>query len=111
MRVVAFALASIVALVAPSSALAEEPQRDGWADISVTIGTDGTVKDAHVIKSSGEWVNVPAVDAIKRWRYRKPSRQIRSVVHVKLCMEQEPADASLATEECREQRAGQLQTP
>ena len=52
-----------------------QARKQGSVDVMVTIGTDSTVKDAHVFQSSGtESLDLAAVEAVKHYVFRAARR-------------------------------------
>ncbi len=50
--------------------------RDGYAQVQFTVGPDGKVQQASVIKASHSRLGTAAVDAVKQWRFA-PIRKAR----------------------------------
>jgi protein TonB len=48
---------------------------EGWVQVSFTISTAGTVKDAAVVKSSDSVFERPAVQAVTKWKYQPLLRE------------------------------------
>jgi protein TonB len=53
---------------------ARQRKLEGWVQVSFTISTGGSVKDASVVKSSDKVFERPAVQAVTKWKYQPQLR-------------------------------------
>jgi protein TonB len=49
---------------------ARQKKLEGWVQVSFTISTAGSVKDASVVKSSNSVFERPAIQAVNKWKYQ-----------------------------------------
>jgi protein TonB len=49
---------------------ARQKKLEGWVQVSFTISTGGSVKDASVVKSSNSVFERPAIQAVNKWKYQ-----------------------------------------
>lgn len=49
---------------------ARQRKLEGWVQVSFTISTAGSVKDASVVKSSNSVFERPAIQAVNKWKYQ-----------------------------------------
>lgn len=49
---------------------ARQKKLEGWVQVSFTISTGGSVKDASVVKSSHSVFERPAIQAVNKWKYQ-----------------------------------------
>lgn len=49
---------------------ARQRKLEGWVQVSFTISTAGSVKDAAVVKSSHSVFERPALQAVNKWKYQ-----------------------------------------
>jgi protein TonB len=61
-----------VAIFTPEPQYPETPRRvrmSGWVAVEAIIGTDGSVRDVRVLRSSSPLFEASAIEAVHRWRY------------------------------------------
>ncbi|HSB63373.1 MAG TPA: energy transducer TonB [Thermoanaerobaculia bacterium] len=71
-----------VALSTPSPSYPELARRahvEGVVLLEAIIGSDGLVRDARVLRSANFLLEAPALEAVRRWRYRAATVEGRSV--------------------------------
>ncbi len=49
--------------------MAKRQRRQGIVSVYVVIDTDGSVKNAAVVRSAGDWLDESALDTVKGWRF------------------------------------------